>query len=97
MRTRSTSKEYQQKRRVGITCHGITLTATEWSRMPNVMVAGNTIRLRLKKGMTPEQAIYGDKATHKSINAQGYQPKYRNAYVEQCKEKLKRLRAQEAA
>ena len=39
-------------------------TPTGWSRDPRVSVAGNTIVLRLKAGMTAEQALFGPKKTH---------------------------------
>lgn len=69
MRARVHIPQHTVKRRHAITFEGITKTATEWARDPRVRVAGNTIVLRLKKGMTVEQALFGDKATHRSTKA----------------------------
>ncbi|HAT2163779.1 TPA: HNH endonuclease [Proteus mirabilis] len=97
MRTRKHQKEHTKKRRVGITCNGITLTATEWSRMPNVKVSRGTISRRIKNGSSPYDAIYGEKETHIStLPKSGYTPKYKNTHVDSCithyRAKLKELK-----
>lgn len=97
MRTRKHQKEHTKKRRVGITCNGITLTATEWSRMPNVKISRGTISRRIKNGSSPYDAIYGEKETHRStLPKSGYTPKYKNTHVESCinhyRAKLKELK-----
>ncbi|HGW4593903.1 HNH endonuclease signature motif containing protein [Proteus mirabilis] len=100
MRTRKHQKEHTKKRRVGITCNGITLTATEWSRMPNVKVSRGTISRRIKNGSSPYDAIYGEKETHIStLPKSGYTPKYKNTHVDSCithyRAKLKEMKDEE--
>jgi hypothetical protein len=47
-----------------IECDGRRLTASAWARQEGVEVAYNTIILRLQKGMSPKDAIYGKRKTH---------------------------------
>ncbi|ECU8153337.1 HNH endonuclease, partial [Salmonella enterica subsp. enterica serovar Kentucky] len=56
-------------------------------RDPRVSIAGNTILFRLRKGMSVEQALFGQKLTHRGKKANGYQPKYG-----EYQQKLKDLR-----
>lgn len=94
MRTRSRQVEHQRNGRVAITCNGLTLTATEWSRMPGVAVSHSTITRRIKSGASPYDAIYGEKVTHKSTSPGGqYTPKYQNNHVAKCLRKLKELKS----
>lgn len=76
MRARVHIPQHTVKRRHAITFEGTTKTATEWARDPRVRVAGNTIVLRLKKGMTVEQALFGEKATYRSTKAKPRIPSY---------------------
>lgn len=76
MRARVHIPQHTVRRRHAITFEGITKTATEWARDPRVSVAGNTIVLRLKKGMTVEQALFGEKVTHRSTKASPRTPLY---------------------
>ncbi len=69
MRARVHIPQHTVKRRHAITFEGVTMTATEWARDPRVRVSGSTVVLRLKKGMTVEQALFGEKATHRSTRA----------------------------
>lgn len=56
--------EHTLNNRIAITFNGITQTAHEWSRHPDVNVTGHTIRRRLKEGASFEEALFGDKKTH---------------------------------
>lgn len=76
MRSRVHIPSHTRKTCHAITYHGETKTPAEWSRDPRVKIAGSTIISRLKKGMPVEQALFGEKATHRSKKANGYQPKY---------------------
>ena len=76
MRARVHIPQHTVKRRHAISFEGTTKTATEWARDPRVRVAGNTIVLRLKKGMTVEQALFGEKATYRSTKANPRTPLY---------------------
>ena len=44
--------------------NGKRLTVAAWARQKGVQVSGNTIKLRLEKGMSPKDAIYGKRKTH---------------------------------
>lgn len=57
-------EQHTMKRRIAITYNGITKTAHEWVRELGIDIASNTVRTRLKKGMTVENALYGNKITH---------------------------------
>ena len=93
MRTRTCQVEHQKGKGRGITCNGVTLTATEWSRMPNVKVSRGTIVRRMLNGCSANEAIYGEKVTHKAkIPTSGYVPKYKNNHAEECLKKLKELK-----
>lgn len=76
MRSRVHIPEHTKKGRTGITFSGETKTATEWSRDPGVSVAGNTIKLRLKQGMSVEDALFSPKVTHRHTKARGRAPLY---------------------
>ncbi|TCD13594.1 HNH endonuclease [Lelliottia amnigena] len=76
MRSRVHIPEHTKKGRAGITFSGETKTATEWARDPRVSVAGNTIKLRLKKGMSVEDALFSPKVTHRHTKARGRTPLY---------------------
>lgn len=56
---------------------GVTLTAHEWSRDSRVLVASHTILRRLRGGMTPEQALFAPKKTHKRKAAEKPSETYR--------------------
>lgn len=47
-----------------VTYQGESKTPTEWARDPRVAVSNSTIVLRLKKGMTHEQALFAPRTTH---------------------------------
>lgn len=47
-----------------ITIDGVSLTPQEWSRDPRVQVAGNTIILRKRAGMSDFDAVFAPKVTH---------------------------------
>lgn len=76
MRSRVHIPQHTVKRRHAITFNGVTKTATEWARDPRVTVAGKTIILRLKRGMTVEQALFGEKITHRGTKAKSRTPLY---------------------
>lgn len=76
MRARVHIPQHTVKRRHSITYKGETKTATEWARDSRVVVAGNTIVLRLKKGLTVEQALFGEKVTHRGKKASPRIPQY---------------------
>ncbi len=63
---RGRKEEYTYSPNGGITYNGKTMTAAEWAREPGVNLAGKSILLRLKSGMTPEQALFAPKVTHKA-------------------------------
>ncbi|CAI2002621.1 HNH endonuclease [Serratia ficaria] len=88
MRARVHIPSHSRKRNHAITFEGVTKTATEWARDSRVMVAGNTIVLRLKKGMSVEQALFTDKATHR-----GKKPKTRTPTYGEYRGPKKRLEA----
>lgn len=54
------------KRNHAIEFGGMTLTANEWSRATGGYLTHSTIVRRLKRGMTPEQALTFPKVTHHS-------------------------------
>lgn len=58
--------QHTMQGRLAVTYEGVTLTAHEWSRDPRVKVSGGTIRSRLRKGFSPEQALFAPKVTHKA-------------------------------
>lgn len=47
-----------------LTWNGETKTAAEWARDPRVNICGRQIALRLRSGMTAEQALFAPKVTH---------------------------------
>lgn len=49
-----------------IECRGLRLTLAQWARRSDVKVAYQTIRHRLIKGETPEEAIFGKRKTHQN-------------------------------
>lgn len=61
---RNYPEQHTMKRRIAITYNGMTKTAHEWVRELGLNIASNTIRLRLAKGMTVEEALFGKKITH---------------------------------
>ena len=50
--------------RTSISYGGETKTATEWARDPRVMVSAGAIKHRIKKGLSVEEALFGEKVTH---------------------------------
>jgi 5-methylcytosine-specific restriction endonuclease McrA len=64
----NTFREYPEQHtisgRAKVTYNGITKTPQEWSRFPGVLVSGTTIRNRIKKGMSAEDALFSPKRTH---------------------------------
>ncbi|ECT8547644.1 HNH endonuclease [Salmonella enterica subsp. diarizonae serovar 48:i:z] len=76
MRARIHIPSYTRKNSHAITYNGETKTPAEWSRDSRVNIAGNTILFRLRKGMSVEQALFGEKMTHRGKRANGYRPKY---------------------
>ena len=61
---RGTRPAHEWSHTTSLTFDGVTKTAHEWSFDQRVKVAGNTIRLRKKAGMSDEAALFGDKKTH---------------------------------
>ena len=57
-------EQHTMKRRIAITYSGVTKTAHEWVRELGLNMSSSTIRLRLAKGMTVEEAFFGKKITH---------------------------------
>lgn len=76
MRARVHIPQHTRKRCLAVTFNGETKTPEEWSRHPLVKVAGSTIIFRLKKGMTAEEALFGEKITHRSTKAKPRTPLY---------------------
>lgn len=87
MRSRIHIPSHTRRKNHAVTYNGVTKTPAEWSRDQRVNIAGRTIIYRLNKGMIVEQALFGEKATHKSKKANGYQPKY-GEYQQKLKELL---------
>lgn len=52
-----------------LTVNGITLPPNAWVRQPGVCVSGTTIRRRKRLGATDEEAIFGEKMTHRNKDA----------------------------
>lgn len=52
--------------RYAVTLAGMTMTASEWSRVVKKYLSPSTILRRIKSGMTPEQALLTPKTTHKN-------------------------------
>lgn len=63
---RGRAPEHTYKGNTPITYEGVTLTAHEWSKDPRVNLCGSSIRRRIKQGMTAEEALFGEKKTHKN-------------------------------
>lgn len=61
---RGTRPSHEWGHTIALTFDGATKTAHEWAADPRVKVAGNTIRLRKRAGMTDEDALFGQKKTH---------------------------------
>lgn len=80
MRSHSKIPKYTHKRHSKITFNGITMTAAEWARQPNVSVAGNTINRRIKNGWSVKDALFSKSTTHPNICVSGYKTKYKNAF-----------------
>ncbi|MCL5500463.1 HNH endonuclease [Escherichia coli] len=76
MRSRVHIPEHTKKGRTRITFDGVTKTASEWSRDPRVTVASTTILFRLRKGMSPESALFSPKVTHRHTKAKTKPPAY---------------------
>lgn len=76
MRARVHIPQHTVKRRHAITFKGVTKTPTEWAREPGVRVSGATIIRRIKDGMSVEQALFGEKVTHRGTKANPRQPLY---------------------
>lgn len=49
-----------------IEINGVVMSAQEWSRQDGVSVTGATIRNRIASGMSPHDAVYSIKVTHKN-------------------------------
>lgn len=60
---RGRKQEHEYDTAMAITLDGKTMTPTEWARQPNVPVTRRTIADRIKKGMSPREAIYTPSAT----------------------------------
>lgn len=76
MRSRVHIPQHTVKGRHSVTYNGETKTPTEWSRDSRVRVSHSTIVRRLKSGMTPEEALFSEKVTHRSVKAKNRQPTY---------------------
>ena len=57
-------EQHTIKGRHAITYDGKTLAAAEWARQPGVCFSGRQILVRLRSGMTVEQALFSPKKTH---------------------------------
>lgn len=68
-------EQHTMKRRIAITYNGMTKTAHEWVRELGLDVSSTTIRIRLSKGVTVEQAFFGKKITHNGNTPKAYQPR----------------------
>lgn len=51
-----------------VDCRGLRLSVQQWARRNDVKVASATIKKRLLKGQTAEEAIFGERKTHKNTN-----------------------------
>lgn len=56
--------QHQAKGRYAITFDGETKTPAEWARDPRVKVAGHTIMVRKRNGMSDHDALFSPKQTH---------------------------------
>ena len=61
---RGTRPAHEWDYTTALTFDGITKTAHEWASDSRVKIAGNTIRLRKRSGMTDSEALFGEKKTH---------------------------------
>jgi len=59
-----------------IECRGLKLTASQWARRDDVKIASNTITIRLAKGQSVEQAIFGERLTHQNTRTKVIKTKY---------------------
>lgn len=64
--SRGRKAEHEYDRAMAITCDDLTMTPTEWSRMPGVSVHGVTIRRRYMSGWSAKDAIYTPSTTIKA-------------------------------
>ena len=55
---------------------GIKLSVAEWARRDDVKVAYQTIRYRLLNGISPEDAIFGERKTHQNTITKKTELKY---------------------
>jgi 5-methylcytosine-specific restriction endonuclease McrA len=61
---RTAKVHHEAKGRHAITFDGETKTAAEWARDPRVKIAGHTIMVRKRRGMSDYDALFGPKLTH---------------------------------
>lgn len=80
MRSHILIPKHTHKGHSKITFNGITMTATEWARQPNVSVAGNTIKNRIKNGWSIESALFSPSLTHPNTQVKIVSPKYKNVF-----------------
>lgn len=76
MRSRVHIAQHTVNGRRSVTFNGETKTPTEWARDHRVRVSHTTITRRLKDGMSPEEALFAEKVTHKSVKAKERRPAY---------------------
>ncbi|AFR03268.1 HNH endonuclease [Pectobacterium carotovorum] len=76
MRARVYIPEHTKKGRSAITYEGVTKTASEWARDPRVNVSACTIQVRIKRGMSIEDALFSPKTTHRHTKAKFINPAY---------------------
>ncbi|CAM7774665.1 HNH domain-containing protein [Klebsiella michiganensis] len=76
MRSRVHIPEHTKKGRVSISYEGVEKTASEWARDPRVKIASRTITLRIKRGMSVEDALFSPKVTHRHTRAKVAIPAY---------------------
>lgn len=64
----NTTRDYPEQHtitgRYAVTYNGKTMTPSEWAREPGINIPGHTIRNRLKRGMSVEDALFIGKMTH---------------------------------
>lgn len=76
MRSRIHIPEHTKKGRTAITYKGVTKTASEWARDQHVNISAHTIQVRLKRGMSVEDALFSPKVTHRHTKAKFISPAY---------------------
>lgn len=72
MRSRNDTPQHERKNSYPIEYDGKIDTAAGWARDERVNIAGATIRFRLRKGMSVEEALFSPRITHHNTKTKPY-------------------------